>query len=303
MSEEYDIEFVDQPVLIVKRWRPLDHFSMIHDDLMPIYFTLKYLCMNDDINECLDNDIIAFEDETKSSLYEALLPNIMYLSKYSNYFGEHQLLCFKHATIGLESDSLWFNHGFDGSSGPIHNINFRPHLIETFRQFVIRKFKQNPNNEVEKFLFDAVIFDSDKFKNSQEIKALLQQQFKLKVNIVDPKNKSTEELINLVSTSRVLIAFTGSVNIFSLFLQRLNCGVLELFPFGLDETSLPHISTLVQKRGLLYRSWINTGTNTLYKIINQKNLTFKLQIQHCQTKGLMDQTFYRKWILKPLKLL
>ena len=31
-SQDYDTEFVDLPVLLVKRWRPLDAFSMIHDD-------------------------------------------------------------------------------------------------------------------------------------------------------------------------------------------------------------------------------------------------------------------------------
>ena len=87
----------------VKRWRPLDPFSMIHDDLMPIYFTLKYICTTDSINECLKDYIIAFNDETKSknqNLYEELFPNVMYLSRYSNYFGQHQLLCFRHSTVG-----------------------------------------------------------------------------------------------------------------------------------------------------------------------------------------------------------
>ena len=46
ISEEYDKEFVDLPVLLVKRWRPLDPFSQIHDDLLPIYLTLRYLCHN-----------------------------------------------------------------------------------------------------------------------------------------------------------------------------------------------------------------------------------------------------------------
>ena len=87
----------------VKRWHPLDPFSMIHDDLMPIYFTLKYICTTDSINECLKDYIIAFNDETKSknqNLYEELFPNVMYLSRYSNYFGQHQLLCFRHSTVG-----------------------------------------------------------------------------------------------------------------------------------------------------------------------------------------------------------
>lgn len=34
-------------------------------------------------------------------------------------------------------------------------------------------------------------------------------------------------------------------------------GVLELFPHGLDEATLPQFATLATLRGLKYRSWIN----------------------------------------------
>ena len=34
-------------------------------------------------------------------------------------------------------------------------------------------------------------------------------------------------------------------------------GVLELFPYGLDEATLPQFATLATLRGLKYRSWIN----------------------------------------------
>ena len=50
-SNRFDIEFVESPVLLMKRWKPLDPFHMIHDDLLPIYATLKFLCFND-VNQC-----------------------------------------------------------------------------------------------------------------------------------------------------------------------------------------------------------------------------------------------------------
>ena len=202
---------------------------MIHDDLMPIYFTLKYICTTDNIKECLEDYIIAFEDETKSknqNLYEDLFPNVMYLSKYSNYFGQHQLLCFRHSTVGLESESLWFNYGFDSLSnnvGPIDNVNFRPHLVEHFRKFVLDQIDL-PDDAARTRTHDVVMFDSEKFQNIHEIKTILQHHFKLKVILINPKIASTKELIRIVSRSQILIAFTQSFNVLSLFLPKFSSG-------------------------------------------------------------------------------
>ena len=246
-SDQYDIEFVDSPILITKRWNPTDMFSAFHDDLLPIYSTLKYLCTKDDMTECLEDYVIAFEDENQVQIYDELFPNVMYLSKFINIFNENQLLCFQHATVGLESDSLWFNHGFDSLNGPVDNVNFRPHLLENFREFVIGKLTGADGKNKQQF--DVVIFESDKFKNAHEIKTLLQHNFKLKVQTVNARSGAIGDLIQIVSNSKVLIAFVDPINILSLFLSRLS-GILEIFPYGLDESSFPKVSSLAQKRGM-----------------------------------------------------
>ena len=45
-------------------------------------------------------------------------------------------------------------------------------------------------------------------------------------------------------------------------------GVLELFPYGLDEATLPQFATLATLRGLKYRSWINAD-KALSKVIGK----------------------------------
>ena len=75
--------------------------------------------------------------------------------------------------MGLESDSIWFNHGFDSLSGPVDNVNFRPHLLENFREFVIGKLTGADGKNKQQF--DVVIFESDKVKNVHEIKTLIRQ--------------------------------------------------------------------------------------------------------------------------------
>ena len=111
---------------------------MIHDDLLPMYLTLKYLCQND-VKKCLKNFVIAFQDNVKVELYEEIFDNVIYLQ--SKQFNEKQILCFKSVTVGLESESVWYNHGFEGVNGPVWNLNFRPFLIEEFRRFVLDRLK------------------------------------------------------------------------------------------------------------------------------------------------------------------
>lgn len=251
-SHRFDVEFVESPVFLMKRWKPMDSFHMIHDDLIPLYLTLKFLCFND-FEKCFDEYVIGVEDQFKSELYEHLFPNMMYLSRYATFFSDDQLLCFKKVIVGLEHESIWYNHGFDGPSGPIHNINFQPHLLESFRNFVLKKLNIQP-----KPLYDVLIFENELFANSEEILNHLKSSHKnLKIKTFDPSKTPILKVIRDVSCSRSLISFHSPFNVFSLFLNKdTSKGLLEIFPPGLDESSCGQFHKLCTLRGLNYQSWI-----------------------------------------------
>lgn len=269
-SEDFDIEFVDNPALVVKRWRHQDLFHALHDELMPIYFTLKFLCYNEDVNNCLNDYIIVFDDDNSeqdlkkvqkknSNLYEDLFPNhILHLDNYSTIFNENQLLCFKKATVGLESDSLWHDHGFSGEpSGPIENVNFgRGHnLFRDFRQFVLAKL----NIKNVKLTNEVVVLLSHGLKNPQDLQTAVQKiNPGLKVTMIDPRNETstTPEMIQKVARAKLLIGFHGKFNVLTLFLPP-KSGLLELFPYGLDQVSLSSFATLTTRLGIAYQSWSN----------------------------------------------
>ena len=166
----------------------MDPFHIIHDDLLPIYTTLKFLCFND-VNQCSKEFIIGVEDQIKSDLYETLFPNVMYLSRYATFFSDDQLLCFKKVTVGLEHESLWFNHGFDSLSGPISNMNFRPYLLEEFKRFVQKKL----NIKTSKCAVDTVIvFETEMFGNSEDIVKTLKKKYqKIQFKTINPKKMSS----------------------------------------------------------------------------------------------------------------
>ena len=64
-------------------------------------------------------------------------------------------------------------------------------------------------------------------------------------------------------------------------------GVLELFPFGLDESSLPQTATLIQKRGSLYHSWINSDPDMSKTGPNGLNILSHLDLKTAQ--AIKDQ--------------
>jgi len=253
-SDRFDIEFVESPVLLLKRWKPLDPFHMIHDDLLPIYATLKFLCFND-VHQCSKDFIIGVEDQVKSELYESLFPNVMYLSRYATFFSDDQLLCFKKVTVGLEHETLWFNHGFDSLSGPISNMNYQPYMLEEFRQFVLSKLNIKTNKCPPNLI---IVFESEHFANYEAVVNALKKKYpKLQFISINPKKMSSlTDLIKKVSCAKALIAFHSSYNVLSLFLKR-RSGLLELFPYGLDESTLSQFSKLTSLRNLHYQSWIN----------------------------------------------
>ena len=145
----------------------------------------------------------------------------MYLSRYATFFSDDQLLCFKKVTVGLEHESLWFNHGFDSTSGPISNMNYQPYLLEEFKNFVLSKLNirasKCPPNVV-------LVFESEFFANSDEIvKALKRKYPKLHFKPINPKKLSNlndvikEVGINvyyflLVQNSNVIIFINNKKN-------------------------------------------------------------------------------------------
>jgi len=253
-SDRFDIEYVESPVLLLKRWKPLDPFHMIHDDLLPIYSTLKFLCFND-VNQCSKEFIIGVEDQVKSELYESLFPNVMYLSRYATFFSDDQLLCFKKVTVGLEHETLWYNHGFDSISGEISNMNYQPYVLEEFRKFLLHKLNIKTNKCPPDLI---VVFESEHFANSEiVVKALKEEYPKFQIKSINPKKMPTlTDVIKEVSCAKALISFHSSYNVLSLF-QKGSSGLLELFPYGLDESTLPQFSKLSTLRNLHYQSWIN----------------------------------------------
>ena len=109
-------------------------------------------------------------------------------------------------------------------SGPIEDLNFQPHLLESFKEFVLNKLKIET-----KYLYDVLILENELFANSDEIFQVLKEKFSpLKVKMINPTKVPLTRLIKDVSSAKNLIGIHSSYNVFSLFLRQ---GVYALFLF------------------------------------------------------------------------
>ncbi len=288
-SDDFDIEFIDNPTLLLRRWNPGDLFSALHDDLLPIYETMKYFCYGQtNVESCLKDFILAFDDfhvEGRfNDLYTSLFPNVIFLQRFLSY-EENMLVCFKKATVGLETDSLWYDHGFSGVNGPLNDQHneVTPTTFEDFRNFVLGKF--DIPQDIPSGRNKAAIIKDSKIVNLNELAEVLERKG-FEVRIVDNATMSAQEIISEISDSKVLIGFAGGINSLALFLPK-NCGIVEIFPFGLDQSSLPAISILAFRRGLVYQSMIDfvkppgiTGNAKFLKGLDKTVAEAVLNLEH-----------------------
>merc|ERR1719219_1986601 len=120
-------------------------------------------------------------------------------------------------------------------------MNFRPYLLEEFRLFVQKKL----NVKTSRCVDSVIVFESDLFANSDDIvKALKKKYPKIQFKSINPKKMSSlNDVIKEVSCAKALISFHSSYNVLSLF-QKPGSGLLELFPHGLDESTLSQFTKL-----------------------------------------------------------
>jgi hypothetical protein len=117
LSKNFDVEFEEKQSLFIKRWKPNQLQNVFHDDLIPIFFTMKYLCYGN-AKECLQKYQIVITDAAdKESRYENLYEKVLSPSKLiylRDMVGQDKkrLICYKKATIGLETETLWHDYGF-----------------------------------------------------------------------------------------------------------------------------------------------------------------------------------------------
>ncbi|KAK9512197.1 hypothetical protein O3M35_000667 [Rhynocoris fuscipes] len=255
--EEYKL--ITDKTILISRFKPDNIMHVIHDDLLPLYVTYKRICSGN-VDECSSKFLISFLNPFNSSfnrLYE-IFTNKPFLSLNSL----NSIVCFSDIHVGLDSDSIFYQYGFEKPQGFVKPVitgsilyEFTEHILTHFHikrslnsksTFIGREFNRKILNQ--NFLIELI--------KDIHIKTLKQN---LSVNNLDINTHPIEEVIQSIANSKLLYGMHGAGMILSMFLPTGGISV-ELFPYGIVREHVSGLYSMSKMSGIYfgYLSWTNS---------------------------------------------
>lgn len=279
-SLNFDISKIDKPAFITRRWQSPspDPLHALHDDLLPIFHTMKHFCFGD-ADQCLRDYMLVFEGEEGDDehpldyLYQLVTPTLVLPLRAGSASGSpSELLCFSKALVGVDDETVWYDHGFEDTQRTVDNINLRPHYLEHFRRFFLGKVErktERPDGDVDVlFLYPESVGTGGgpQILNAEGLTPIMRSQFskwlsKDPVRVIHRSVDAADQdaflqTLRDVSAATVLVTPHGPLSVLSLFLGP-RAAHLELFPFATGPSSFPFARSLALKRGTPYGAWVN----------------------------------------------
>lgn len=247
--------------LIFGRFKPDNIMHLIHDDILPAYFT------NGELNAL--NSFFFYDQWPSNShpdfsyshvLYRLLFENISIFVKSD--FLENGLICFEEAFVGISKKTTWYQYGFRKPQSPIKRSTAQSFLISQ----TIKKIKAKLLKNFKCKHFHVVLLSRKKTRLILNEEILIQQLTQLtnmsvvKIRIEELTN--FEDVVRTISCARVLIGIHGSGLVLTMFLPP-NAALIELFPFAINPTHFSPYKTLANLKGLhlVYNHWRNVLPN------------------------------------------
>uniref|UniRef100_A0A131Z6Z1 Glycosyltransferase n=1 Tax=Rhipicephalus appendiculatus TaxID=34631 RepID=A0A131Z6Z1_RHIAP len=268
---ELDVVDVDSDTLVVSRFNPDNLMHVFHDDLIPIFSTVREIrsCSSSvEVLHCLDNITLFLADERRKGpywqLYKALIKNgkILHRTQMSKW---HR---FRRAIVGLRKDSTWYQYGFVAPQGPLNsNLKTAGAEVGLFAQFFLHMLDVPLKSEMNRSL--ALIISRTKNRritNLGELVNIVKLHTKLTTVVINLESEALQDVVTLLRRTQLLISMHGSALILSMFLQP-GSAVLELFPYGINPDNYTPYKILANlpPMNIAYAAWRNTNkTNTVF---------------------------------------
>lgn len=286
-NENISVIWIEQPVLLMKRYFASNTMHLFHDEFLPGLATILH---HPKLRESIDDRLIISIDEMGSTPNDEMLTwlgqfwrinNLQASLRYRNGLKPTQLLdyiCFDEAYVGLDSPSTsWYHYGFEIPQGPIEKIdrelvgrNVRSAVdwikdqilgTENYLKLVESSdvFNNTAINKKPKFITIVSRIVTRLILNEEELKEKLGEAFPfLEVKFIRHETMSMEFLIETISNSIVMIGMHGALLALSAFLPE-NSLLIELFPFGIPTKNYTPYRTLTALPGMKikYREWVN----------------------------------------------
>ena len=276
-----NVKVIEADTLIFHRFNADNLMHVFHDDLLPIFSTLRLLkgaSLNMESESSSNDNLLDFQ----LLFMEGWLPGqykrlYQLFSKYPNIYkseliADDTVTCFRSSYLGLNKDTTWYQYGFKQPQGPIQELTITSREIRQFTNFfnnlLFSKVLPDKGETLEKNkLLDsmsdtqeyAVLFtrrENRVILNQMEVALGVAKKYNMKVYSVGIETHNLEEIIKLVQSSSLLIGMHGSMLILTMFLPP-GALLVELFPYAVEPTNYTPYRTLskLHGMGLFYRAW------------------------------------------------
>lgn len=268
--------------LVFRRFYPNNMMHVIHDDLIPLYYTLRqYSSLQPG---AADIQLIFFDDQppgnytylyhlfsNRSPLYKKDVVKLINHHDNINTNGHGSLVCFQQIIVGISKVTTWYQYGFQPSTsqGPIQTKRSTPFPYRTFTQFILQKLNIQcpvPVSSLRKSNDSVIVImlrqRNRLIVNIDQIKQVLNRQYNKQVVTLSIDNSQdyniTHQLSILSCQSIGLVGMHGSALILGLFLPR-HSFLLELFPYAINPSHYTPYKTMANLPDiqLYYASWTN----------------------------------------------
>lgn len=262
------VHFQDAPTFIIHRFKPDNIMHVIHDDLIPLFFTIESVLDKTAIDA--KQFLLAFADGT----------NISELDKWYNHYSKTPVLklpfvndtiCFSNAFVGLHKATLWFNYGFKKLPGPYINKYFSVNGIKNFVQFSFNVWKSKPISacSLESKCVKVVVLNRARSRRILNLNTLLKaieeahhkayQGYYLDIVTIDLAEHDPSFILSELRQATLLVGMHGAGMIMSLFLPPMSA-IVELFPYAINPDGVSFLKALFQQHDtypLHYEFWQN----------------------------------------------
>ena len=245
-----DIELVESPSLLFHRFNPNNLMHVIHDDLIPLWMTLKLLFTPSGYSPV---QLVMMDGNEKGpwfELYQLVSKSILLKDDVQKW----ELTCFKDIVVGLSKETTWYQYGFKVPQGPIteHTVS-RSHLSLFAHEFM-SNYKCREDDKQSVVLISRK--QTRRILNQLEVSITLANFFKKEVAFLDFELQSVDDAICMIKNAVGLVGMHGAELILALFLPP-GSAIVELFPYGINPDNYTPYKTLARIKGLEYVAWRN----------------------------------------------